>query len=313
MDGNVDPAGIVLDLEWLHRVGGRGVQMFDGGTGAPQVVAERVRHRAPQWRKAVRLASATAERLGLEFAVATSAGWSAAGGPWVAPADAMKKVVWSETVVTGGRQVETPLAPLPDVAGPYLDCPRWGADPAAHRFAQDWLVVAVPADGTQAVLVPRSVEASSPVGDTSALVDGGFATTVSLPRDPDAPSSAWIEQVFAEPVSVSTVTVGLPGPRGFGAAPPPDAVLEASDDGRAYRVVARLPEVGGVKAVPVRTVAFPTVRARRFRLVLSGIGAAEALPRLAAGVRLPPVLRRVDEFLVSEFALRRGGRVHSAE
>ena len=29
MDGNVDPEGIRLDLEWLHRVGVRGVQMFD--------------------------------------------------------------------------------------------------------------------------------------------------------------------------------------------------------------------------------------------------------------------------------------------
>ena len=38
-----------------------------------------------------------------------------------------------------------------------------------------------------------------------------------------------------------------------------------------------------------------------------------ALPRLAEGVRLPPVLRRVSEFLVSEFALLPGGRVHQAE
>ena len=41
----------------------------------------------------------------------------------------MKKVVWSETGVEGGRAVEQRLAPLPDVAGPYQDCPRWGADP----------------------------------------------------------------------------------------------------------------------------------------------------------------------------------------
>ena len=313
MDGNVDPEGIRLDLEWQHRVGVRGVQMFDGGMGTPLVVPERVRHGSAEWRDAVRLASATAQRLGLEFAVATSAGWSAAGGPWVSPGDAMKKIVWSETPVEGGRRVEQQLAALPDVAGPYQDCPPWGADPAAHRFAHDWLVVAVPADEAQQVLVPGSIEAAEPIGDWSALVDGSYATTVSLPRDPDAASSSWLEQVFDEPVTVSAVTVGLPGPRGFGAAPPPDAVLEASDDGLDYRVVAELPEVGGAKAVPVRTVAFPPVRARRFRLVLTGIGAAQALPRLAPGVQLPPVLRRVDRFLVSEFALRSGGRVHAAE
>jgi hypothetical protein len=67
------------------------------------------------------------------------------------------------------------------------------------------------------------------------------------------------------------------------------------------------------KAVPVRTIAFPPVTARRFRLVLTGAGAEEGLPRLAEGVRLPPILRRVSEFLVSEFALFPGGRVHQAE
>ena len=45
MDGNVDPEGIRLDLEWLHRVGVRGVQMFDGGMGTPLVVPEQVRAR----------------------------------------------------------------------------------------------------------------------------------------------------------------------------------------------------------------------------------------------------------------------------
>ena len=314
MDGNVDPEGIRLDLEWLHRVGVRGVQMFDGGMGTPLVVPERVSHGSAEWRDAVRFAASTAQRLGLEFAVATSAGWSAAGGPWVTPSDAMKKIVWSETLVEGGRRVDRSLAPLPDVAGPYQDCPRWGADPLADRFTQDWLVVAVPFDAAHEVLVPTSVEASGPMDDWSSLVDGGFAATVSLPRDPDATSSAWIEQVFDEPVDVSAVTVGLPGPRGFATAPPPDGVLEVSDDGIDYRVVAQVREVGvPVKAVPVRTVAFAPVRAHRFRLTLTGNSAAEALPQLAPGVQLPPVLRRVDRFLVSEFALRSGGRVHSAE
>ena len=47
--------------------------------------------------------------------------------------------------------------------------------------------------------------------------------------------------------------------------------------------------------------------------MLSGASAAEALPPVADGVRLPPVLRRSDTFLVSEFALRSGARVHHSE
>src|SRR4051794_35087567 len=251
MDGNVDAEGIVLDLEWLHRVGVRGVQLFYGGMGTPQVVPELVRHGSPQWRDAVRLATETAQRLGLEFAVATSAGWSAAGGPWVEPADAMKKLVWSQTTVDGGGPVEQQLAPLPDVAGPYQDCPRWGADPDEHRFARDWVVLAVPAGQVARPRAPPAVPPSAARGAWAALLDGGFAEAVSLPRDPDGRSTAWIEQVFDTPVTVAAVTVGLPGPRGFGAAPPPAAVLEAGDDDGTFRAVAELtvPEDPAAKAV----------------------------------------------------------------
>lgn len=315
LDGDVDPEGIRLDLEWLHRVGVRGVQLFEGGMGTPPVVPQRVVHGSPPWRAAVRLASDTAERLGLELAVATSAGWSAAGGPWVRPADAMKKVVWSTTAVLGGRRVEVPLSPLPDVAGPYQDCARWGADPGQHRHAQDWVTLAVPTADLPVTRTPDAVRASAPLEDWSCLVDGRFSSAVALPRDPGATSTAWLEQVFHEPVEVAAVTVGLPGPRGFGAAPPPEAALEFSPDGVAWQSLADLGEVvvPAAKAVPVRTASFPAVRARRFRLVLTGPPAADALPRLAPGVTLPPVLRPASEFLVSEFALWSGGIVHRGE
>jgi len=309
MDGNVDPEGIQLDLAWLHEVGVRGVQMFDGGMGTPLVVPEKVSFGSAEWRAALRLAKVTARRLGLEFAAATSPGWSAAGAPWVRPADAMKKVVWSQTVVTGGAPVEVTLPPLPDVAGPYQDLPRWGDDPAANRFSQDWTTIAVPDDAAQHALVPDDITASAHLDRPELLTDGRHADAVTLPRDPDHPSSAWLEQRFASPVTVSAVTVGLPGPTGFGAAPSPHAALEASEDGQTWTVLAELPPA----AVAVRTAAFPPVTARRFRLVLSAGTAAGALPRLAAGVRLPPVLRRSSEFAVSEFALYPAGRVHQGE
>jgi (4-O-methyl)-D-glucuronate---lignin esterase len=309
MDGNIDPDGIRLDLEWLHGVGVRGVQMFDGGMGTPLVVPEKLSFGSAQWQEALHLAKVTARRLGLELAVATSPGWSAAGGPWVRPPDAMKKVVWSETLVTGGGPVEMPLAPLPDAPGPYQDLSRWGSDPGTNRYSQDWVTIAVPHVAAQQALQPATVTASLPIDQPGRLTDGRHQDVVILPRDPDRPSSAWIEVGFASPVTVSAVTVGLPGPRGFGAAPPPHAVLEASDDGDSWAALAELP----ASAVPVRTATFRPVTARRFRLVLSGGTAEDALPRLAAGVRLPPVLRRVSEFQVSEFALYPGGRVHQGE
>lgn len=309
MDGNVDPDGIVRDLRWLHDVGVRGVQVFDGGMGGPLVVPEPVRPGTGAWDEAVATAVRTAAELDMELAVATSSGWSAAGGPWVRPEDAMKKVVWSQHIVTGGGPVEVRLPPLPRVPGLYQDCPRWGAADTGPSFATDWRVLAFPADPAHDVLAAARVGASAPVDEASCLTDGSFGPTVSLPRDPDGWSSAWIEQEFADPVTVRSVVVGLPGPRGFGAAPPASALLQASDDGLAYQDVVELPP----SSIPARTVAFPAVTARRFRLVLSGASAAEALPPIGEGVRLPPVLRTAGTFEVSEFALRAGGRVHRAE
>ena len=308
MDGNVDPAGIVRDLTWLHAVGVRGVQLFDGGMGVPLVVPEPVRPGSPEWHEAISTAVRTAADLGLELAVATSSGWSAAGAPWVKAADAMKKLVWSETIVEGGGLREMELAPLPAVAGPFQDCPRWGAA-EIPEWSTDWKVVAAPALPTHDILLPAAVKGSSPVEDWSPLVDDAFGASISLPRDPDGWSSAWIEHEFANPVTVRAVTIGLPGPRGFGAAPAPHAVLQASDDGAVFRDITPLPPT----SVPVRSATFPAVTARWFRLALSGLGAADALPPVADGVRLPPVLRRSDAFLVSEFALRSAARVHRSE
>jgi len=308
MDGNVDPAGIVRDLTWLHEVGVRGVQLFDGGMGGPLVVPEPVRPGSPEWREAIGTAVRTAAELGLELAVATSSGWSASGAPWVELGDAMKKVVWSETLVAGGGERDVELTPLPSVGGPFQDCRRWGSTDS-REWSTDWKVVAVPALAAHDALVPVAVSGSASVGDWSHLIDGGFGESLTLPRDPDAWSSAWIEEEFAEPVTVRSVTIGLPGPRGFGAAPPAHAVLQAGGDGEEYRDIAELPPA----SVPVRTATFPAVTATRFRLVLSGASAAEALPPVADGVRLPPVLRRSDAFLVSEFALRSAALVHQSE
>src|SRR5438105_8109609 len=119
MNGNVTQEGITADLEWMKRVGIGGFQMFDGGFGVPQFVERRLAWMTPEWQAALGHAGAEARRLGLEMAMAASGGWSETGGPWVRPEQAMKKVVWSETIVTGGRRVTVPLPKPPLNNGPF--------------------------------------------------------------------------------------------------------------------------------------------------------------------------------------------------
>ena len=306
MDGNVDPEGIRLDLEWLHRVGVRGVQMFDGGMGTPLVVPERVSPGSPAWRAAVEQATSIARRLGLEFAVATSAGWSAAGGPWVEPADAMKKVVWSETRVTGRPSRRGAAgARCPTSPGPTRTARGAGRLRGSPRTGSRW-----PCRPTSVppVLVPGAVTASAPdrrlgfAGGRRARRHGrpsrGTPTGPRRPgwsRSSTSPSPS-VRSPWASPVRAASA----PHPRRTRCWRRATTACTAGWWPRLPQLV-----VPAGKAVPVRTVAFPPVTARRFRLVLTGQSAADALPRLADGVAPPPVLRRADRFLVSEFALAR--------
>src|ERR1700760_3390278 len=98
MNGNITQEGITADLEWMHRVGIGGMQMFDGDLGVAHYMNP-VIWMTPEWKAAMQHAAGEADRLHLEMSMAASGGWSETAGPWVKPSEAMKKVVWSETEV----------------------------------------------------------------------------------------------------------------------------------------------------------------------------------------------------------------------
>lgn len=120
MDGNVTKSGIEADLADMKRVGIAGVQMFDAALHAPRGP---VRYGSELWHEHVQFAIRTAARLGLEFHLMNTPGWSASAGPWVAPERSMKKLVWSETFVKSDGAAELDVAlPQPETKlGFYRD------------------------------------------------------------------------------------------------------------------------------------------------------------------------------------------------
>src|ERR1039458_3502773 len=126
MNGNITKEGIQADLEWMKRVGIGGFQNFDAALSTPQIVDHRLVYMTPEWKDAFRYAATLADRLGLEMAIAGSPGWSESGGPWVPPAQAMKKVVWSETRVEGGRPFTGALPTPPSTTGLFPTISRAG-------------------------------------------------------------------------------------------------------------------------------------------------------------------------------------------
>ena len=73
----------------------------------------------PEWQDAFRYATTLADQLGMEEAIAGSPGWSETGGPWVPPSQGMKKYVWSETFVEGGKPFSGVLAHPPTRTGAF--------------------------------------------------------------------------------------------------------------------------------------------------------------------------------------------------
>ncbi len=309
IDGNISAQEAQADLRWLRSIGIGGVQVFEGGLGGPLLVPRRVVYMSPPWREAFRRSVATAKALGLDMAIPTSPGWSAAGGPWVQPEDAMRKLVWSETRIAGGRRFRGALPPLPDVAGPFQDVAigmvSRGA-PAGPRLSGDAHVIAF--RSRPAMPLPRSATSNAGRLDATVLADGAWGTVIDLPHA-GSPREAWIAYDFGAPRTVRSVAAGIPGARGFGSPAPPMAVLEASMDGSKFRRVADLPP----SSAPVRSTGFEAVTARWFRLRLTA-QAGGGGPPVAPGV-VPPTLRGSPKqsYAVSEFSLSAAPRVRFAE
>jgi hypothetical protein len=262
MNGNITKEGIKLDLEWMKRVGIAGMQNFDASLNTPQIVEKRLVYMTPEWKDAFRYAATLADQLGLELAIAGSPGWSESGGPWVPPAQAMKKLVWSETRAEGGRPFTGALPKPPSVTGPFQNIPRAGS--TAEYYA-DTAVMAYRAPSGDAPLAELQPKVTSSGGsfDLAALTDGDLVKSATLPAAPVG-EKAWIQMEFPKPQAVQALTIvtgGGRGGRGGGAS----QALEAGDDGRQFRTVAAIPAGGAAE----HTIAFPPVTARFFRVTFT--------------------------------------------
>ena len=269
MSGNITKDGIKADLEWMKRTGIGGFQNFDAGLNTPQIVEKRLVFMTPEWKDAFRYATTLADELGLEMAIAGSPGWSESGGPWVTPAQAMKKYVWSETRVEGGRPFSGSLPKPPSATGAYQNQAGGGRGfggggaqgQAPPEFYADAAVVAYRApesDVAMSALRPK-VTSSGGTFDLAALTDGDLSKPTLLPAA-RAGERAWIRFEFSQAQTIRGLTFvagGGGGGRGGGATS--NQQLEASDDGRQFRVVTPIP-------AGARTIAFDPVTARIFRI-----------------------------------------------
>ena len=263
MNGNVTKEGIKADLEWMNRVGIGGFQNFDASLGTPQIVQKRLIYMTPEWKDAFRYATTLADQLGLEMGVASSAGWNLSGGSWILPEQAMKKFVWSETEINGGEAFHGVLKRPPSNAGPFQNFPLGATAP---EFYRDSAIIAyrLPPNDTPPHDLPR-IASSGGQFDLATLTDGDLAKATLLPAAPPNETS-WIQVEYSEPQRICGLSITFIFKNGEErrVLALTNPAVEASDNGREFRIVASIP--WALAQFPVRTIAFPAVTAKFFRV-----------------------------------------------
>ncbi len=272
MNGNITKEGITKDLEWMKRVGIGGFQNFDASLFTPNVTPKKLVFMTPDWKDAFRHTTDLAQKLQLEMAIAGSPGWSVTGGPWVPAGDAMKKYVWTETRVTGGRPFSGKLPQPPGTAGKFQNAPLTAdlfSGPAGGQqspaFYADAAVIAyrLPANEKPIATLKPNITSSGGTFNLADLTDGDLAKTTMLPPV-EVGQDGWVQYEFDSPQTVKAFTIVGAPPAGELAefrGMPDNRSLKVSDDGVNFRDVV----VIRGSTIPQSTMSIVPTTAKYFR------------------------------------------------
>lgn len=275
---NVTKEGITKDLEWMKRAGIGGFQAFDVSLGMGQTVDKKIVFMTPEWLDAIRHTAAEAERLGLEMTMVTSAGWSETGGPWVKPEEAIKKVVWSELQITGGKKFSGKLPTPPFNNGPIRNMTRPGGFLAAGggkpdpTFYADYKVLAFRTPKDEVKMGDLKPVATTNTGsvDATTLYDDDLISGIKIPL-PKRDAHQWIQFEFAQPFKAQSLSLATAITSTFGSKDVTTGYVQVSNDGINFKTILSLPgPQHDIRALPVRTYTFPEVSARFYRITFTG-------------------------------------------
>jgi hypothetical protein len=262
--------GITADLEAFRRAGIGGVVYYDQTHGPMTDASDAF---SPEWWEMLRFSAEEAEQVGLSFELNVSNGF-VAGGPWITNEYSMKRLAATERLIRGGQPVEIELEkPL-----------------NRHNYSKDVAVLAFPAPeggGVSSLTEPVRITSNTPGIDLDNLFDPK-STALSRIPSPEDGGAVCIDLEFeagftARSISyevrprgkATTSATNIPGPPqetfvGTGYRILPDlGQLEVSEDGVEYRTVCDLkPVYTAHENWRQKTIAFPAVKGRYFRLKL---------------------------------------------
>jgi len=253
MNGNITKQGITLDLEAMHRMGIGGVINFNAAAGIP---GGPVDYASEQWMDMLEHAVSEAARLGIEYSMHNSPGYSGCGGPWVTPEMSMQQLVWTEIFAESENGIGIQLPK------PYAKC----------GYYRDAYVIAYPSPPSEKRLMKDALAAIYANGkeiDKAVLTDGNPEHKIRLET---AAGKAVLLFVFNEPFEAASISILrkpetpkdlFDGPRDY----PPAFKLQYSNDGNDFLNLGtvRCPELRAMDTPAA--LSFSPVKAKYYRLI----------------------------------------------
>ncbi len=289
MSGNMTREGLTKDLEALAENGVGGIVLFHVTQG---ISIGPVVFNSPEHLDLIAHAAAECQRLGIRFAFHNADGWSSTGGPWITPEQSMKKLVWTQKLVTGGEialDLEQPIA--------------------QEGLYEDIAVIAYPAlagEVRDQALSPR-ISASDPSFDIARARDGDPRSLAALQVNEG--EKGWLQFDYAQPIDVRTVMIDNIPDRNVAVG------LEISPDGINFQPALAFDKPRLGKSEWSVNSSFEPVRARHFRITSDmsfSLGeiqlstnaqvdnpAGHTILAYVFGVRLPETISVPDEAVIA--------------
>jgi hypothetical protein len=245
LKGAASKEGITRDFEEMKKQGIAGALLFDAGEAGAE--APRGPYfMSPAWRELYKHAVREADRCGIVLSVNLCSGWNA-GGPWVTPEHAAKKIVGAATTVKGPGQVSITLPQPEKVQGFYRDTAVLGCLMPEAGSPQPKLS----ASSSFGDYLPRLAQDGS--SDTRWISNGDKRGMGPTPQKPE-----YLQFDYDEVWPAAGLYLNPYPDCG-----PKDIEVQCSDDGKTYRAVRR----ATVAPRQELNLAFEEVRARHFRVV----------------------------------------------
>ena len=165
-----------------------GVLLFNISQGIPNGP---IKYNTDEHHEMLTHAAVESERLGLTFGVHNCDGWTSSGGPWITPEESMKMVVFSETIVKGGKIVEQQL-PQPT---------------KREGFYKDIALIAYPTLNSELADANEKpkITSSDKTVDIALITDGRLDENITLQMKGD--ERPWIQYEYNMPKTITSIVI----------------------------------------------------------------------------------------------------------